>query len=229
MMTFYIITSICVSMIIYNACGIILECINRSKNKDPEISATQIAEITREFRINQCTRLEQQPSEQSMRNKQSIYKVDGDFNGDIKGDNVTVILMGDGDVNGNIESNDGNVVLIKGNINGDIKANKVLMPNKKRDIYFGRKGIVVRCPMCNELYTQSLSINGNTSEDGMNLMLDVKIDVEKPFRHKCVCESCRYYVNGGINHYWCTQGDVIRRCIKNGAIICKYYEGKNDH
>ena len=123
-----IMISICISMVFYNACGIILECINRSKNKDPEISATQIAEITREFRINQCTRLEQQLSEQSMRNKQSIYKVDGDFNGDIKGDNVTVILMGDGDVNGNIESNDGNVVLIKGNVNGNIKANKVVYP-----------------------------------------------------------------------------------------------------
>lgn len=159
--------------------------------------------------------------------KQVVYKVDGDFNGDIKGDNVTVILMGGGNLNGNIESNDGNVVLIKGNVNGDIKANKVLMPNKKRDIYTGRRGIVVRCPMCNELYTQSLSINGSTSEDGTNLMLDVKIDVEETSR--CKCESCRYYVNGGINHYWCTQGGMIRRCIKNGAVICKYYEGKNDH
>lgn len=61
-------------------------------------------------------------------NDQIIYKVDGDFNGNIKGDNVTVILMGDGDINGNIESKDGNVVLIKGNINGNVKANKVVCP-----------------------------------------------------------------------------------------------------
>lgn len=61
-------------------------------------------------------------------NNQIVYKVDGDFNGNIKGDNVTVILMGDGNINGNIESKDGNVVLIKGNVNGDIKANKVVCP-----------------------------------------------------------------------------------------------------
>lgn len=63
-------------------------------------------------------------------NNQIVYKVDGDFNGDIKGDNVTVILMGNGNINGNIESKDGNVVLIKGNVNGDIKANKVVCPTK---------------------------------------------------------------------------------------------------
>lgn len=61
-------------------------------------------------------------------NNQIVYKVNGDFNGNIKGDNVTVILMGDGNINGNIESKDGNVVLIKGNVNGDIKANKVVCP-----------------------------------------------------------------------------------------------------
>lgn len=60
--------------------------------------------------------------------KQTVYKVEGDFNGDIKGDNVTVILMGNGNFNGNISSKDGEVVVIKGNINGDVKANKVLCP-----------------------------------------------------------------------------------------------------
>ena len=63
-------------------------------------------------------------------NNQIVYKVDGDFNGDIKGDNVTVILIGNGNINGNIESKDGNVVLIKGNINGNVKANKVICPTK---------------------------------------------------------------------------------------------------
>lgn len=58
--------------------------------------------------------------------KQIVYKIDGDLNGNIKGDNVTVILMGDGNLNGNIKSKDGNVVLIKGNINGDVKANKII-------------------------------------------------------------------------------------------------------
>ena len=64
--------------------------------------------------------------------KQIVYKVDGNFNGDIKGDNVTVILMGDGDFNGNINSKDGEVVVIKGDINGDVKANKVLCPTDSK-------------------------------------------------------------------------------------------------
>lgn len=62
--------------------------------------------------------------------KQVVYKIDGDFKGDIKGENVTVILMGDGDINGDISSKNGDVVLIKGNINGDVKANKILCPTK---------------------------------------------------------------------------------------------------
>ena len=67
-------------------------------------------------------------------NKQIVYKVNGDFNGDIKGDNVTVILMGDGNFNGNISSKDGEVVLIKGNINGDVKANNVLCPTDPKQV-----------------------------------------------------------------------------------------------
>ena len=124
--------------------------------------------------------------------KQVVYKVDGDFNGNIKGDNVTVILMGDGDINGNIDSKKGEIFINKGY----------------------------------ELYTQSLSINGYTSEDGAKLTLDVKIDVEEPFRHKC--ESCRYYRDSDISnkYYWCTEGGMARHCIKDGATICEYYEKK---
>lgn len=65
-------------------------------------------------------------------NKQTVYKVEGDFNGDIKGDNVTVILMGDGNFNGNINSKDGEVVLLNGNIRGDVKADKILCPTKPK-------------------------------------------------------------------------------------------------
>ena len=64
--------------------------------------------------------------------KQVVYKVDGDFNGDINGDNVTVILMGDGNINGDIKTKNGEVVLFKGNINGDVKADKILCPNEPR-------------------------------------------------------------------------------------------------
>lgn len=61
--------------------------------------------------------------------KQVVYKVDGDFNGNITGDNVTVILMGDGDINGDINARDGEVVLIRGDINGNVKADKVICPS----------------------------------------------------------------------------------------------------
>ena len=61
--------------------------------------------------------------------KQVVYKVEGNFNGNISGDNVTVILMGDGSINGDVKAKDGEVVLIKGNINGDVKANKIVCPS----------------------------------------------------------------------------------------------------
>lgn len=65
--------------------------------------------------------------------KQIVYKIEnGDLVGDIKGDNIIVILMR-GDVNGNISSKEGDVVLIKGDINGDVKANKVICPQQKSD------------------------------------------------------------------------------------------------
>lgn len=60
--------------------------------------------------------------------KQVVYKVDGDFNGNISGENVTVILMGNGNINGNIKAKNGEVFVNKGNINGSVKANKVLCP-----------------------------------------------------------------------------------------------------
>ena len=60
--------------------------------------------------------------------KQVVYKVDGDFNGDISGENVTVILMGDGNINGDIKAKNGEVFVNKGNINGNVKADKVLCP-----------------------------------------------------------------------------------------------------
>lgn len=60
---------------------------------------------------------------------QVVYKVDGNFNGNITCDNVTVILMGDGNINGNINAGNGEVVLIRGDINGSVKADKVICPS----------------------------------------------------------------------------------------------------
>ena len=39
--------------------------------------------------------------------------------------------MGDGSINGDIESKKGNIVLIKGNINGSVKADKVITAEKQ--------------------------------------------------------------------------------------------------
>ena len=65
--------------------------------------------------------------------EQIVYKFEkGDLVGDIKGDNIIVILM-NGDVYGDISSKEGDVVLIKGDINGDVKANKVICPQQKSD------------------------------------------------------------------------------------------------
>ena len=61
---------------------------------------------------------------------QIVYKVLGNVNGDILGDNTTVLLMGDGSVNGDIKLNHGEVVLIKGNVNGDVNAETLVCPER---------------------------------------------------------------------------------------------------
>ena len=77
--------------------------------------------------------------------KQVIYKIDGDFNGDIKGENVTVILMGNGNINGNIDAKNGEVFVHQGNINGNVKADKVLCPTPR---FEGSNPTRCRCESC---------------------------------------------------------------------------------
>lgn len=115
-------------------------------------------------------------------NKQTVYKVEGDFNGNIKGDNVTVILMGNGNFNGNISSKDGEVVLIKGSINGDVKANKVLCPTNPKQ---------VKCSDCVHAEKQRfISLSGNR-ECNVCSQFGVKVNdnyrncqLYKPIKHK---------------------------------------------
>ena len=115
-------------------------------------------------------------------NKQTVYKVDGDFNGDIKGDNVTVILMGNGNFNGDINSKDGEVVVVKGNINGDVRANKVLCPTDPKQ---------VKCSDCVHAEKQRfISLSGNR-ECNVCSQFGVKVDdnyrncqLYKPIKHK---------------------------------------------
>lgn len=117
-----ILMSVGIAVLIHNLINIIEYCFDQSKRKK-----------TDKHYISEYMRYNDGVGIKGTMNNQIVYKVNGDFNGDIKGNNVTVILMGDGNFNGNIESKDGNVVLIKGNINGNVKANKVVCPTKPTD------------------------------------------------------------------------------------------------
>ena len=111
--------------------------------------------------------------------KQIVYKIDGDLNGNIKGNNVTVILMGDGNINGNIKSKDGNVVLIKGDINGDVKANKIICPDKPSNekwVAPSTFSIDLKCPSCNQKYTQELNTSVKKIDNNR-----YKVDIAAPY------------------------------------------------
>lgn len=139
-------------------------------------------------------------------NKQVVYKVDGDFNGDIKGENVTIILMGAGDINGDIDIKNGEVFVHQGNINGNVKADKVLCPTPPNNKH----------------------VKHNPAKDVESPTLPTRFESSDPTR--CGCESCTYYMpNGNKRHFWCTQGGMLHLCIKKYTTICKHYEDKNDY
>lgn len=154
--------------LIYNLTEIVEYCFDQSKRKK-----------TDKHYISEYIRYDDGVSIKGTMNNQIVYKVDGDFNGDIKGDNVTVILMGDGNINGDIESKDGNVVLIKGDINGDVKANKIICPDKPSNekwVAPSTFSIDLKCPSCNQKYTQEL----NTSVKKINNNR-YKVDIAAPY------------------------------------------------
>lgn len=109
--------------------------------------------------------------------KQIVYKIDGDLNGNIKGNNVTIILMGNGNINGNVKSEEGNVVLIKGDINGDVKANKIICPDKPSNEkwvapstftkkeepeisnYLSVHPVYIECPKCHHSFDKKLRVD----------------------------------------------------------------------
>lgn len=137
--------------------------------------------------------------------KQIVYKVDGDFNGDIKGENVTVILMGNGNINGNIDAKNGEVFVHQGNINGNVKADKVLCPTLSNNEH----------------------VKHNPAKDVESPTLPTRFEGSNPTR--CRCESCTYYINGNKRNFWCAQGGMLHLCIKECTTICKHYEDKNNH
>jgi hypothetical protein len=125
-----ILVAIVLANLIYDLTGFIIKCFDRTKMEKG------IEKMNNRSYVQTLREMEDYATYITRKhNNQIVYKVDGDFNGDIKGDNVTVILMGNGDFNGNIESQDGNVVLIKGNINGDVKANKIVCPTEPTTYY----------------------------------------------------------------------------------------------
>lgn len=105
---------------------------------------------------------------------QIVYKVFGNVNGDISGDNTTVLLMGDGSVNGDIKLDHGEVVLIKGNVNGDVNAETLVCPEK---------------PEVEETQSSRLATQ--------NISSPQVVHYESP----ASCESCQFYHPTDDDHY----------------------------
>lgn len=134
--------------------------------------------------------------------KQVVYKIDGDYTGDIKSDNIIVILM-NGDVNGDINSKEGDVVLIRGDINGDVKANKVICQQSKSEY---------------ENYIDKLSGIDKLSEP----------DKEKTFRQLppdyVYCADCIYAKYNSNMLYKCSKYDGL--VLKDSVRICDFFKEK---
>lgn len=190
---------------------------NESEDKVKELSKTfEIERSINEVLNNQraeINRLKQQilnNSEQDkhMKNndKQTVYKIEkGDLVGDIKGDNIIVILM-NGDVNGDINSKEGDVVLIKGDINGDVIANKVICLQQKSDY---------------ENYIDKLSSVEKLS----------KPDKEEAFKQPPLdyvkCADCVYAKNYSLEMYKCSKYDGV--VVKDSVRICDSFKQKEHH
>lgn len=144
--------------------------------------------------------------------EQTVYKIEkGDLVGDIRGDNIIVILM-NGDVNGDISSKEGDVVLIKGDINGDVKANKVICQQSKSEY---------------ENYIDKLSSVEKLSKPDK----DNKPDKEKTFRRLppdyVRCTDCVYAEDYSSNMYKCSKYDGV--VVKDSVRICDSFKQKKRH
>lgn len=148
--------------------------------------------------------------------QQTVYKIEkGDLVGDIKGDNIIVILM-NGDINGDVNSKDGDVVLIKGDINGDVKANKVICPQqeseheddkliKNDDSFKQPPPDYVRCGNCVYIYSDGFykcaKYSGYLVKPDDYRMCDYFKEKEHPMYQKCY--HCYHsYVSKG-NGWYC--------------------------
>lgn len=134
--------------------------------------------------------------------RQIVYKIDGDYFGNLEGNNIIVILM-NGDMNGNIKSKDGDVVLIKGNINGDVEANQIICQQPKSEY---------------ENYINKLSSVEKLS----------KPDKKETFKqlppdYVC-CADCAYAEDHSSNMYKCSKYDGL--VLKNSVRICDSFKEK---
>lgn len=151
--------------------------------------------------VNWCVGITEETSNKDKKQmKQTVYKIDGDFTGDINGDNVTVILM-NGNMTGDIKSNNGNVVLIKGNITGDVEANKVMSPHTQSEY---------------EEFTDKLSqiTPLRQNEDG-----------ETKSKNKLTCEDCKNFQIKNSSYY-CSNIN----CVMRSTVPCStFFEPQKDY
>ncbi len=249
--------------------GLIKEIINKDEDKVEELSkAFEIERSLNEVLNNQraeIDRLKQQISNNSeqdkhMKNndKQIVYKIEkGDLVGDIKGDNIIVILM-NGDINGDISSKEGDVVLIKGDINGDVKANKVICPRDKSEYenYIDKLSSVEKlskpdkedneapCYQCvwfNSKIGECKSWDANKGEcqfiDKYEARDKVKYLLEHPIAPVVSCADCEFSEDINItfsglntNKYCnCSKEGGLGLLEKNATRTCVYFKKKNDH
>lgn len=234
---------------------------NESEDKVKELSITfEVERSINEVLNNQraeINRLKQQilnNSEQDkhMKNndKQTVYKIEkGDLVGDIKGDNIIVILM-NGDVNGDINSKEGDVVLIKGDINGDVIANKVICPQQKSDYenYIDKLSSVeklskpdkeeafkqppldyVKCADCVYAKNYSLEMYKCSKYDGVVVKDSVRICDSFKQKERHTCKSCYHFVKSSMyeDKYYCSKNNLLE-ILTDSNSCCQYYDGTGE-
>lgn len=188
-------------------------------------------------------------------NLQIVYKIDGDFTGDIKGDNIIVILM-NGDVNGDISSKEGDVVLIKGNIDGDVKANKVICQQPKSDYenYIDKLSNIdklskpdkedeahcvcanpntncAKCAWFDYVSKECKSWDANEGECQFIDKYESRDKVKDSFRQLppdyVRCADCVYAEDYSSNMYRCSKYDGV--VVKYSVRICDSFKQKERH
>ena len=253
--------------------GLIKEIIN--KNEKTNEAENKVEELSKTFEIErslngilnnqraEINRLKQQISNNSeqdehMKNndKQIVYKIEkGDLVGDIKGDNIIVILM-NGDINGDVNSKEGDVVLIKGDINGNVKANKVICPQQKSDYenYIDKLSSVEKlsksdkedevhclcakpntnCAKCAwfdyvEQECKSWDVNEGECQfiDKYESRGKIKDSLRQLPPDYVRCTDCAYAEDYSSNMYKCSKYDGV--VVKDSVRICDLFKQKEHH